>query len=58
MKLSAYSFKALRTQGAKTLLLKLWDIIWLIEAVEQGHTVIKKHDLFAIMIANAWYTIN
>jgi hypothetical protein len=37
---------------------KFYWFISLIEAVEQGHHHINKQDLFAGMIANAWYTVN
>lgn len=37
---------------------KFYWFISLIEAVEQGHYKINKQNLFAGMIANAWYTVN
>lgn len=37
---------------------KFYWFISLIEAVEQGHHQISKKELFAGMIANAWYTVN
>jgi hypothetical protein len=37
---------------------KFYWFISLIEAVEHGEHYIKKQDLFARMIANAWYTVN
>jgi len=37
---------------------KFYWFISLIEAVEQGHHQISKKDIFAGMIANAWYTVN
>lgn len=37
---------------------KFYWLISLLEEVEREHYVIKKHDLFAGMIANSWYTIN
>jgi len=37
---------------------KFYWFISLIEAVEQGRYQINKQDLFAGMVANAWYTVN
>lgn len=37
---------------------KFYWFISLLEATEQGYHRINKQDLFAGMIANAWYTVN
>lgn len=37
---------------------KFYWLLAIIEQVEQGRTTISKKDLFARMIANAWYTVN
>lgn len=37
---------------------KFYWFISLLEEIEKGNYLIKKHDLFASMIANSWYTVN
>ena len=37
---------------------KFYWFLAVLESAEEGKTVITKHELFARMIANAWYTVN
>ena len=37
---------------------KFYWFLAILDAIEDGKTEITKHELFARMIANAWYTVN